>query len=396
MDRPLTGGSYAAPTGDPKRPNGTPSFAGSLRGSSFVYLWRWTFPLCLEPERPGSAALCVKLIAESAQIFLWLAYGEQLSDQEAVLRRALLRIPDEEESIRGALALRRSLPRCPPAPLTDTLPMLVRISTRIAALISAEVAEEGVTEVLLGPARRAELVPPARDRLEGAQGSRLLPLVDWRAMICPQLPDESFAQLEGDPSDPSRVAQAARSRDSGPYRSLHMNGLMLLPAAPWWRTRLRAIQCPVTDPVSFALTRGETVARFANVRGWSAHDLARRAVAEHEAWLRGEPGIWAVRVSMHGAGGELGMLFTASRAALLLESIAEGDPRLPLTVVETARGIADRSTSSTIAEEALGRYREFALRGTSPPAGLVAAMRRLVRKLPAYARAGSLTAPEQR
>jgi hypothetical protein len=364
-----------------------------------VYLWRWTFPLCLEPERPGSAALCVKLIVEPARIWLWLAYGERLSHQEDVLRRALLRIPDEERSILAALALRRSLPRRPPAPVAETLPALVRLSARIAAFIGAQVASEGVTEVGVGHPRTAELITPgltrsSTDGVERGRESGLLPLVDWRALSCPQLPDESFAPLDGEPCDASLVAALARSWDLGPYPSLHTDGLMLLPAGPWWRTRLRAIQCPVTDPVSFALTRGEPVARFANARGWSARDTARRAVAEHDAWLRGQPGNWTIRTSIDGAGGELGMLFTAVRAVLFLESIAESEPQLPLTVAETARSIATRSPAeATLAEEALGRYRDFALRRVQPPAVLVAAMRRLVREMSAYAHADEPSAP---
>jgi DNA-binding NarL/FixJ family response regulator len=55
---------------------------------------------------------------------------------------------------------------------------------------------------------------------------------------------------------------------------------MVLPAERW-RSRLRAVTCPVTDPVSFALVAGGTVARFPNVDGWSAEHAARRAVAEH-------------------------------------------------------------------------------------------------------------------
>ena len=44
-------------------------------------------------------------------------------------------------------------------------------------------------------------------------------------------------------------------------------------------------QCEVTDPVSFALARGALVANFPNVPGFSIQDTARRALAEHAAWL---------------------------------------------------------------------------------------------------------------
>jgi hypothetical protein len=159
----------------------------------------------------------------------------------------------------------------------------------------------------------------------------------------------------------------------------------VLPTAPWWRTRLRAIKSRPTDPVSFALAEGDRVARFPRVRGWSAEDTARRAVAEHRAWLRGEPGPWAASVSSNGRGGALAMLLTAARAGLLLESLDEGEPELPLTVTETARRVAGRSAEAdSAAEEALYRYRRFALRREQPPAAAVSAMRRLVLELPAY------------
>jgi hypothetical protein len=142
---------------------------------------------------------------------------------------------------------------------------------------------------------------------------------------------------------------------------------MVFPACPLWRSRLRAVQCRATDPVSFALVEGGSVAAFPNVRGWSAEDTARRAVAEHRAWLRSE------------SEPELDMLLTAARAALFLESVEAGSPELPLTLAETARQL-----SSSVAEESLGRYRELALEDTEPPAGTVAAMRKLVLALPAY------------
>jgi hypothetical protein len=401
LERPGLYGPTAdwRPLRGPDRRPPTPARDAQLRliaaWLELVYLWRWTFPLCLEPARPGAAAMCVKLVAEPARIWLWLAHGERPSDHEDVLRRALVRMPEEADSIRGALALRRALPRSPSAPLADTLPALVRLSARIAAFIGAEVAQEGVTEVRLGGAQAGELILPGSDsrladRPESGRESPVRALVDWRALSCPQLPDESFAPLDGDPRDPALIRAAARSHDSGPYPALHTDGLMLLPAGPWWRTRLRAIQCPVTDPVSFALAQGHSVARFPEVGGWSARDTARRAVAEHHAWLHGDLGGWAVRTSVHGGGGELGMLFTAARAALFLEGVAGGEPQLPLTVAETARRIAAGSPpATTIAEEALERYRDFALRRVRPPAVLVRAMRQLVRQLPAYAQTGS-------
>jgi hypothetical protein len=82
------------------------------------------------------------------------------------------------------------------------------------------------------------------------------------------------------------------------------------------------------------------------------------------------------------------MLLTAARAALFHESVAGGSPELAVTVTEAARRLGDRSRAArAVADEALGRYREFAIGGVEPPAGAVSAMGDLVRRLPAYAEA---------
>jgi hypothetical protein len=137
--------------------------------------------------------------------------------------------------------------------------------------------------------------------------------------------------------------------------------------------------------VSFAVLDGDGVACFPRVRGWSAEDSCRRAIAEHLAWLRAEPG---ARRSPDSSGDALGLLFTAGRAALFEESLADGDPTLPLTVSETARRLEARSTAArTVAEDALGCYREFASYGNPPPRETVRALRSLVLSLPPYSRA---------
>jgi hypothetical protein len=356
-----------------------------------VYLWRWTYPACIDPTGPRSAAFCVRLVAEPARIWLWLAHGERPPGQQGVLQRALRQIPEEEEALRLALDLHSALPRSPDPPLAQALPALVRISTRIAALINSEVGEGGVTEVRLGGTDPVELIPGGggwspTQSLAGGQEPRLLPLADWRALTCPLLPDESFAPLSADPGNPAVLAAAAVSQTAGPYPAICAEGVMLLPAGPWWRTRLRAIECSATDPVSFALMEGGRIARFPKVRGWSAEDAARRAVAEQRARLHGEPGPWAVRESTYGRGGTLAMLLAASRAALFLESIDSGEPELPVTVAETARSLAARSSATrTVAEETLEHYRQFAIRRKQPPIEIVSALRKEVLDLPVYA-----------
>jgi hypothetical protein len=143
----------------------------------------------------------------------------------------------------------------------------------------------------------------------------------------------------------------------------------------------------VTDPVSFALAEGRAVADFPNVRGWSAQDGARRAVAEHAAWLRAAPAPVAGTEPREFAGGVLARLLTAARAALFLESVTGGGrPELPLTLTETARQLAARSEgAAAIAHDGLERYRAFAIHRTPPPPETLAAVRGLVHGLPGYA-----------
>jgi hypothetical protein len=162
------------------------------------------------------------------------------------------------------------------------------------------------------------------------------------------------------------------------------DGLLVLPAAALSRSELRAIQCPASDPTSFALLRGDRVARFPNPRGWSVEDTARRAVAEHRARLEVEP---RSRAPGKRDGEVLGVLITAARAAFLWETIDQGAPQLPVTVTETVRQLADRSmTTRTVAEDALEHYRAFLVERRAPPPATVSELRRVVRDLPAFAR----------
>jgi hypothetical protein len=157
--------------------------------------------------------------------------------------------------------------------------------------------------------------------------------------------------------------------------------LLALPVRPPWRGRLRAVQCPATDPFSFALARGEASAPFPAVDGWSADHVARRAVTEHRARLAVEPR--TDRTST--AGLALGALLTAARAAQFLESVQAGEPRLAVTVTESSRRLAERSPSArTVTEEAMGAYRRLVREWKPPSSRTIAGLRELVRGLPAY------------
>jgi predicted nucleotidyltransferase len=356
-----------------------------------VYWWRLVFPVCMTPTRYRAADMSVKFVAEPARIWLWLAHGERLYGRVEVLRAALQWLPEEESVIRRALDLRRSLPHCPDSPLAEAVPGLVRLSTRIAELISAQIADYEATDVRLQGLDPAELIiaPGSQPGVRAADLPQrsCLALADWRALACPPTPDESFTPTSGDPSDPVVLAAAAASQPTGPYPALRSDGLMILPGGPWWRTQLRAIQCRSTDPVSFSLAAGAETAVFPNVRGWSAQDVARRAVAEHRAWLAGEPNSLGASGESQARGRTLGMLMTAARAGLFLQSIEERAPELSLTVVETARQLAARSSAAgAVAEGAVEGYREFGLHGRQPAEPIISAMRKLVTGLPAYSR----------
>ena len=164
----------------------------------------------------------------------------------------------------------------------------------------------------------------------------------------------------------------------GPYQALRAGSLLVLPAARRWRSRMRAVKCPATDPVSFALVDGGPAASFPDVSGWSAGDTARRAVAERRASLREK--------SSRGRGEQLGDLLACARASLFLESVEAGDPELPLTAAATTSALAARSSAArSVAEEALGAFRAFAGDGSGPSEATVAALRRVVMELPGYA-----------
>jgi hypothetical protein len=357
--------------------------------------WREAFHACAHPAGPRLAHLCVKLVAEPARIWLWLVHGEAVRRRRDVLELALRRVPDEREAIARALALYDALPRSPAAPLAEMLPAFVRLSARIGREVVRQVETADVTAVRLagtgeagvdGPAGELALGPDAAARLRalGAGEPRLLPLADWRSRVWPALPDEALAPLALDPTDPDALGAAALAAgDWGPFAALRADGLLILPGPGL----VRAVQCQPTDPVSFALLEGAGVADFPDVPGWSARDAARRAVAEHVAWL-GAGGTLARLIESQPrttvpALDVLGRLLTAAQGALFHESLAAGEPELPLTMAAVAARLADRGAGA--ATEAHAVYAAARRAGEATvPARVVAALREAVLELPAY------------
>jgi hypothetical protein len=210
-----------------------------------------------------------------------------------------------------------------------------------------------------------ELVPGDDISPEGR-----LPLADWRARAFPGPPDESCVVVDGGLSDPRALAAAAVAAGPSDHALLATDELLLVSS-----TRpqpLRGLECPVTDPVTFALRDGRSSARFPRLPGWSAGDAARRAVAEHRSWLCA----WGPEPDPSRRA--LGLLLTAARAALFMESVERGRPALPLTAAATVDALGD-STAAAALEELRSRRR--------PSPDVVAATAGLVSSLSPYAAA---------
>jgi hypothetical protein len=271
----------------------------------------------------------------------------------------------------------------PAPPLAETLPVFLRLSSRIARTIADQLESAGTTDVEL--VRGEELALPhggwePTGPWPFPPPSRLLPLADWRAIVDPALPDETFAPVAGDATDPETLCRAALVLAKGPYPTLTADGLLLRPYHGG-RARLRAVQCPMTDPVSFALMAGAATAAFPNAIGWSARDTARRGVAEHASWLAAHP------MPAEPSGHHLGRLITAARAALFLRSVQDGAPQLPLTGAATAGALAERVEGARgVAEASWEAHTTFAVDWLAPDRATVGALDDLVRGLSPYAR----------
>lgn len=345
--------------------------------------WRYAIRACVTPGGPRTAYLCVKLASEPARIWLWLAHGEHVSSRREALERGAQELPEAQDTFDRALKLQGSLHRSPTPPLAEMLEGLVLLTARIAGWLAAEVEPAGAEEVRLvwDEGDQLVLAPRAGDPLRAALGlpPQLRPLVDWRTLVWGGAPDEAFARFPGSPPEPATLATAAVASRRGPYPAVSGSGLLVLPTHVYRRGLLRAVQCPVTDPVSFALLDGAAAASFSRVGPWSIREAARRAVAEHAAWLAaggatGDPSADA-----------LGLLFNAGRAGLLVETLEAGEPELTLTVAAVVRGLSTSGQlARPVAEAAFDAYVACRTRGGLPHAGTVAELRRGVLALPAY------------
>ena len=379
-------------TGPEQRPHGSPPADQERRIAAWIELqhwWRYVFNAAANPDDRHVPYLCVKFLAEPVRILAWLRHGDRITTRVEALRRGLQEVPEEEEAFRLGIEVERALPRSPAPPLTEVIPAFTRLSNVIAAHISAATETAGYTEVRLlwGDETELALHPKSLSLLKSLAESNgapvPLPLADWRARVAPGVPDESFVVLDGDATRPSVLAAAARASDDGnTFPVFRTTGLLILPTLHWLRATARAVQCESTDPVSMALIEGGRVARFPNLAGWSAQDSARRATAEHQARLAALPGQYPPETTPLRT---LGMLFTAARAALFLDSLETGSPELPLTVAAVTRRLEESSSNQgSVAREAFESFR--AARQGGPPIqnGLIPAFEKVVRDLPGF------------
>jgi predicted nucleotidyltransferase len=383
----------------PERRNGIPvSDAQGRRIAGWLelqFLWKLAYLAARDPDSPHVPYLCVKLVADPVRILLWIANGELVLRRKDALVRGLAVLPEEERALRRALDLTARLDREANGSLAEFFPLFLGLSSRIAARIVADVAEEGATPVRMFAGAEPDLAVRVSAResfrrlVPAGVSPRLLPLVDWRALVTPPPPDETFAVVPGDGGALASISRLAQELPAGEHAALRMDGLLLKPAR---MLSHRTVQCEVTDPVSFALVAERKVAAFPNVPGWSAQDWARRAVAEHRAWLQSrrripdtEPG------ERESVLEQLGRLLTASRAALFQESLASGEPELALSLAAVAERLRARDPEAgSVAEEAVAAYRSGRRDNRPVPTPAVGAMADIVRRLPAYRDDGGL------
>lgn len=401
LERPELHGpahSWKRLTGPELRLAGAPSDPDTRRLAAWLEVqnwWRWAFDACVHPHRPRTAHLCVKLIAEPVRAWLWLVDGRRVGRVEA-LRLGRDRLPAHADAFERALELQAALTAMPEPPLAEVLPHLLELTAVVADEIARQVDPAGFTEVRLADAEPRALAlahggwRPTHPVLAARPAPDLLPLVDWRALVAvPRQADESFGTVDGDAADPELLAALATAQERGPYPTLRAGALMLRPEPMGARQTLRAVQCAVTDPASFALADGQSSARYPNVPGLSIQDTAGRAVAEHGAWLADRCGR-----PLEGDLPSFALLVTAARAGLLLESVEAGEPELPVTADATLERLAAADPgAAAVTDAARASYREHAVSWWPPEVALLEELRTVVERLPAYAGAQRTLTP---
>jgi hypothetical protein len=338
--------------------------------------WRYASRACAQPGDWHAAYLSVKLIAEPVRILLWLRHGEQVFSRPRALERGLARIPEEEPAIRLGLELYRGLSRRPDPALERVVPALLGLSARVAGEVASSVSEAGATEVALTGAQPPAVSAAADGTWTRLGGGEVLPLADWRARTLAEPPEEALVLLrEADAADPASIAAAGAAEAPGVVPALPWGPVLILPSLdtrtrPLPRGVLRSIQCAASDPVSHALASGADSALFSEIPGWSARDAALRATAEQHARI--------AQLPLAGSVGELAARLAAIRAALFLQSVRLGEPRLALTLPAACAELAARKPGSAgLAAEAAAAWRT----GQPPSPGVVRSLADVAREL---------------
>ncbi|HEX8087054.1 MAG TPA: hypothetical protein VF529_22440 [Solirubrobacteraceae bacterium] len=260
------------------------------------------------PEPPRDAEtqrLAAWLEVQYVWRFAWTAFDDALPPPRAadVMANVVLRSAAACRGLgvaAGDVAVAERIRRDPASEPPDAMRRLLGAALRLADAVAAEVegAAGGGVAVRLAAA--------------GGALSPRLPLADWHAVVVPDDVVATFALHPGDASDPRVLAAALGASGPGHYAALRFGRLLLLAPARFGDSQMRAIQCSATDPVSFALLRGGDDAHFPAHLGLSAHDWARRAIAEQrEAHDRTHP--------------------QRRRAEDFARSLKEGEPVLRLT-----------------------------------------------------------------
>jgi hypothetical protein len=344
--------------------------------------WRRAFAACADPESILVPYLCLKLFAESARVWLLVGHRQEALTRTGVLDLAAKLMREEAECLGVARDLARALPRQPDPPLHDAVEFLRRTTSRVAQQFEQDVEVAGETEVALTGGAGHHV--PGRGRLDAShlaenQSPDRLRILDWRALVAPRAAEEWAAVTHEDALDTVRIGQLARHSDQEDLPAVFTDRLLLLPTDREKDALLRAVQCHVTDPVTFALCDGRAAARYPNVEGWSAQHTARRAVAEHRGWLRQQAG------GMPPTTLSLTLLFTAARAALFLESLESSRPSLMLSAGAVAEALgSDNRRASRAAQDALAAYALSRIDGREPPTLVCESFGKVVADLPAY------------
>ena len=345
---------------------------------------RHAFRAAADPRAHFVPYLSLKLVIEPVRVWLWVVHGIRAERRGEVLERGIELLPEEAETLRWAATLPRVVSEpAREATLASALRGFFHLSERLAERLALE-ADGWKTVHLVGAGGAATEHSATASFPRSAAGPERIPLVDWVARAWPVELEELCAPCQSDPANPRALRAAMAASAAALYPLVRTGELLVMPVSDLERATRRAMQCKVTDPVTFALSEASSTARFAEIPGWSVSDCAQRAVDEHAARLGfGEP---AESPALKPGPDRyaIGMLITATRAALFLESVQGGAPRLAVTLEAVVAELADRDTiAGELLAEAVAAYR-----GRSTPSLRHGAeLRQIVGSLDCFARA---------